>query len=139
MQNASTTVTVSNDGQELSIVSAGEQIRYHAIWLRDNAPDELTRSPVNGQRLVTLNDIPSDVSIKSAQLQNDKIELTFSPEEKLINYSLSWLLDHRYDQPHQHMVGKSNCSQETWDAGSMIHIPQAKFDEVVQSPAALKQ
>ena len=34
--------------------SDGCSARFHAIWLRDNALDEATRDPGNGQRLITL-------------------------------------------------------------------------------------
>lgn len=36
------------------------QSRFHAIWLRDNALDPETRAPGNGQRMITLADIPAE-------------------------------------------------------------------------------
>ena len=40
-----------------------ERHRFHALWLRDNARDEKTRSPGNGQRLITILDIPAETRI----------------------------------------------------------------------------
>ena len=34
-----TTVTIANDGSHLTLATADEKQRFHAIWLRDNAPD----------------------------------------------------------------------------------------------------
>ena len=44
----------------------GKPHRFHALWLRDNARDENTRSPGNGQRLITILDIPEDTRIAEA-------------------------------------------------------------------------
>ena len=37
----------------------GTRTRFHAMWLRDNALDDKTRSAGNGQRLITILDIPA--------------------------------------------------------------------------------
>ena len=44
----------------------GTSARFHAIWLRDNALDPETRSPGNGQRLITVLDIPRETTIANA-------------------------------------------------------------------------
>ena len=49
------------EGGQVVAVTDHEQAqtaRFHAIWLRDNAPDADTRSPSNGQRLIAIADIP---------------------------------------------------------------------------------
>jgi len=50
-------------GAALEIELAGVPRRFHALWLRDNAQDPATRSAGNGQRLITLLDIPADTRI----------------------------------------------------------------------------
>ena len=42
-------------------------VRFHSTWLRDNALDQKTRDVNNKQRLITLSDIPINISIKSAK------------------------------------------------------------------------
>ena len=59
-------VTVSENGDFLTVNFGTTRHRYHAIWLRDNALDPETRSAGNGQRLITLADIPTDVRITVA-------------------------------------------------------------------------
>ncbi len=51
-------------------------IRFHSTWLRDNALDSKTRDVNNKQRLITISDIPINISIKSAKL--DKKEQIYS-------------------------------------------------------------
>jgi len=46
----------------------GSNVRYHSTWLRDNALDPKTRDTKNGQRLITLSDIPINTYIESATL-----------------------------------------------------------------------
>ena len=55
----------------------GAALRFHAIWLRDNALDADTRSPENGQRLVTLNEIPQDTRILEAAASDGALSVTF--------------------------------------------------------------
>ena len=65
-------VTVQNDGQILNLIDRKENLirRFHAIWLRDNSIDSETRSTQNGQKLITLEDIPKDLIIISANIVN---------------------------------------------------------------------
>ena len=68
--------------------SDGSTLRYHSTWLRDNALDSKTRDLKNGQRLITLSDIPKDTLIKSATLDDkgENISLTFFPESKKVSF-----------------------------------------------------
>jgi gamma-butyrobetaine dioxygenase len=59
--------------------SDGARLRFHAVWLRDNALDPGTRSPVNGQRLITIHDIPRNTRIGAARASGDGLVATFLP------------------------------------------------------------
>ena len=56
-------VNINKTGNYLTLKNANRSTKLHAIWLRDNAWDEKTRSPENSQRLITLKDIPKDTNI----------------------------------------------------------------------------
>ena len=72
-------IEVLDEGAVLSLMTEDAQrLRFHAIWLRDNAWDAQTRSPSNGQRLIALRDIPAATRIGSAQLDGDKVQICFS-------------------------------------------------------------
>uniref|UniRef100_A0A0G4I8J6 TauD/TfdA-like domain-containing protein n=1 Tax=Chromera velia CCMP2878 TaxID=1169474 RepID=A0A0G4I8J6_9ALVE len=119
--NLSTTSTC----EEVS-ASLGSSVRFHAFWLRDNALDALTRDPRNGQRLITLADLPEEVKILNAhfsisnssfppnaeseihsaylELPRDrslcpdlpKVAVTLSPENRTFEFPLAWLLENAY-------------------------------------------
>ncbi|MEP0584575.1 MAG: gamma-butyrobetaine hydroxylase-like domain-containing protein, partial [Roseibium sp.] len=74
----------------------GREARFHAIWLRDNAPDAKTRDPSNGQRLIALADIPKNVAIKSATVSGSMLDVSFTGGHAT-QFSRDWLLAHIYD------------------------------------------
>ena len=93
-----TSVSIDQNGEILTLNSGGQQHRFHAIWLRDNAQDQHTRSPGNGQRLITLRDISPDTKIRDARVEGDGLAITFDPEDRTIDYETDWLIHHSYDQ-----------------------------------------
>ena len=59
-----------------------------------------TRDKNNGQRLISISDIPVNTYIKSASLdkKGKNITLNFLPKKKQIKFSASWLEAHAYDK-----------------------------------------
>ena len=108
-------VEILDDGRAIRLrLEGGGRLRFHAIWLRDNAWDAGTRAPGNGQRLITIADIPSQIRISAARAEGNALSLTFAPEGKTIAYDVAWLQAHRYDQDTAHALRagpprKSNC------------------------------
>ncbi|MEC8930539.1 MAG: TauD/TfdA family dioxygenase, partial [Candidatus Latescibacterota bacterium] len=92
-----TAVAVEWDGQAPS--------RFHAIWLRDNAPDAETRSAANGQRLITLSDIPAMTRIVEASIGPHSVTLRFEPEGKVVEFAAESLKQHVYDAPRNRASG----------------------------------
>lgn len=131
--------TLSPDGRILTLSEAGQTAaRFHAIWLRDNAWDAATRAPGNGQRLITLADIPSDTHISAASVDGDSLTLVFQPENKVIPYDLQALLEQRYDQPHTQKPGWTAPNVEPWDARLMGAVPVASLPQVQSDPHVKK-
>jgi gamma-butyrobetaine hydroxylase len=59
----------------------GGTARFHALWLRDNALDAETRSPRNGQRLVTILHIPATPVIADLSVTADGgLRVCFAPD-----------------------------------------------------------
>ena len=69
----------------------GSRLRYHATWLRDNANDPKTRDKNNGQRLISVSDIPVNSYIKSASLdkKGKNITLNFLPKKNKLDFLLA--------------------------------------------------
>lgn len=121
---------------QLSGVSR-EPVRFHAIWLRDNAWDAETRAPGNGQRLIALRDIPKSVSIEKATIDEDLVTLTFAPEGKSASYDLAWLLANAYDGWTNNAAGWTSPDIETWDSALGDAMPMANFAELQENDDAL--
>ena len=104
-------------------------VRYHSTWLRDNALDEKTRDVNSGQRLITISDIPTNISIKSAKLDKagKNIFLTFLPENKDVSFSTNWLESHAYDKKQNKEKGWIHSDLKIWDKSMLKHIPVINY------------
>ena len=131
-------IALEADGRAVAITWHEETLRFHAVWLRDNAPDGATRSPANGQRLITLSDIPQDTTISSAVIAGDDLRITFAPEDKTVDFCLGWLRENAYDQVGRSAKGWTADHIETWNSGLMADVPEADFTEVSSDRKALK-
>lgn len=130
-------VKASSDGQEIHLTANGQTARFHAIWLRDNAQDPATRSPGNGQRLITMADLPADTSIRAAVIEDDKLNLAFGPDDKRVQYSVAWLMQHAYDRPH--MSGPALPDHaENWGGELNASVPSAPL-HALQTDASQKR
>lgn len=129
-----TAIEILDGGEAIALSWAdGEKVRFHAIWLRDNAPDPETRSTGNGQKLITFADIPENVSIQEASLEGEKVMLRFSPENKQVSFDQQWLLNHRYDNR------KSVLRLQTWDAVLQNEVPTGHFPDLALRSDALQK
>ena len=131
-------ISLDSNGQELKLSNGKDETRFHAMWLRDNAWDEETRSRGNGQRLITLNDIPGDTRIEKANINGNILHVTFLPEEKAIEYSIDWLMQNAYDRKQQSEPGWTAPEIETWDNRLNASVPTVDFDAAHTSQSALK-
>ena len=81
-------VSLQDGGRLLELAIDGVRRRFHAMWLRDNAGDAATRSAGNGQRLITILDIPAVTHIAEARLADGTVSLRFEPEGKTVDYGI---------------------------------------------------
>ena len=112
---------------EVTVELSGGPARFHAIWLRDNAPDADTRSPQNGQRLISITDIPDDLAIRSAELAGGKVMVRFSDRDQDIAFELDWLAVHSYDKVSTTNGFRLAADVETWDQRLGNAMPCADF------------
>ncbi len=132
-----TSVTCDPTGDYLTVDLGGKSRRFHAIWLRDNAPDPETRAPGNGQRLIALRDIPKDTTICAATLFDGELEVTFDPEKKTVRYDLGWLADHAYDGAHDRQRGRTAPGTTLWDNTLSQNVPTGDFTALSRDQTAL--
>lgn len=132
-----TSISVDATGEYLTLTTPTSTHRFHAIWLRDNAADPGTRAVGNGQRLISLRDIPKDTRISAAVLRGNALEVAFLPEGKSVAYDLGWLEAHAYDRTDTRPRGWTAPDIETWDATLMRHVPAGDFRELSRDSRAL--
>ena len=121
-------VTVDPSGTFLTMRSASGSWRFHAIWLRDNAQDEKTRAPENGQRLIALRDIPADTKIGAAQVgAGGNLEVRFDPDGHVTSFDQAWLAAHAYDRAPPEGRGWLLPDVEPWDAALAHNLPDGDF------------
>ena len=116
----------------------GTTARFHAIWLRDNALDSATRSAANGQRLITLQDIPGDTRISHAAIHDGELEVTFAPEDKTVRFPAGWLHQHIYDRTADRAEGRLPPGVETWDGTLDPDTVTADFATLVADAGTLR-
>lgn len=133
-----TDVILLDEGRALRLDHDGRRARFHAVWLRDNAPDPETRSPGNGQRLIALRDIPADTVIAAAEVAGGLLRLRFAPEGKVVVHDPGWLMAHAYDRDHDRTPGHLSEGVECWDAGLQDKVPVAAWDSLQGDNAALR-
>lgn len=111
--------TIDADGRVLRLgFSNGDEARFHAIWLRDNAQDSQTRDPGNRQRLIRIEDIPHDTTLADASAINGGVRLRFAPDDHTTWFPADWLLSHRYDRDPVTDIGRAPSTSELWRGDS---------------------
>ena len=117
----------------------GGHARFHAIWLRDNALDAETRSPANGQRLITVLDIPKDNTLSDAVITDDGgLRIIIAPELKELQFSGDWLKRHIYDLEPPQTLGHLDPTVDIWNCRLTNQFPTGNWEDIRQSKPALR-
>ena len=132
-------VQVLGNGEAAKVQWAdGLTARFHAVWLRDVALDPQTHSPDNGQRLITVLEMPRDVSILQGSVRDDGgLSVTLAPENREFNFPADWLRERIYDRKMAEEPGWLAPFVETWDNGLTAHMPTGSWPEVESDLGAL--
>ena len=135
-------VKIIDDGRSIILQRAdGSTLRYHSTWLRDNALDPKTRDTKNGQRLITLSDIPINTCIESVTLDatGKNIFLTFLPETKKVSFSANWLEEHAYDTKRNNPNGWIASDLKIWGKDMLKNIPEIDYKSAKSNKNLLLQ
>lgn len=124
----------SHNADELAITweDAG-QSRLQAIWLRDHCQMPASRNPDNGQRLLNITDIPPDIAIRQASLEENRLLVEFDPDGHRSAFDVDWLYRNCYCLNQQH-DDRSESSKILWHGLSFDdNLPRCAY------PAFCKQ
>ncbi len=106
----------------------GTTARFHAIWLRDNALDETTRNPVNGQRLRTVQDIPKDLKITSTEVAaTGNVRIVFGPDHHETVFPAPWLQARSYDRTNLNKRGWLSDDIVLWSHKLAAQPPSTSY------------
>jgi gamma-butyrobetaine dioxygenase len=128
---------VIEEGRAVELSIGGRPSRFHAIWLRDNAQDAATRSPSNGQRLITLLDIPAETRVTRATVRNGELALFFAPEQREVSFPGEWLIERSHDRERSHARGWTGPEITRWDAGLQSHVPSVRYADAATDRQSL--
>jgi len=134
-------VDVIESGTALALGwSDGTQARFHAFWLRDNALDAATRSAGNGQRLVTVLDLPATPLVATATIDGEGgLAVTFQDEGARYAWPAGWLHARRYDRPAPPPPGWTGPRVRRWDSGLDWQSEVVDFAAAGREPATLRR
>ncbi|TPN15969.1 gamma-butyrobetaine dioxygenase [Mesorhizobium sp. B2-1-3] len=118
----------------------GTRCRFHAMWLRDNALDDKTRSAGNGQRLITILDIPAETRIGAASIKGNAVEIRFVPEKKTVSFPEAWLRANAYDRAEARQSGWTADAVQRWTRATMQNsVPRAGYPKASRSRSVLRE
>jgi gamma-butyrobetaine dioxygenase len=121
------TVHSQNDGLSLSW-SDGHESFFHAIWLRDCCYCDTCGDTYSSKRFVTPLDMPSDVSLASARIdEHGDLEIVWQADGHRSHYAAAWLRRHCYDDDSRYLRFHQ---PKLWDAKIATGIPTVEFDAV---------
>jgi gamma-butyrobetaine dioxygenase len=133
-----TTIDILDDGGAVRLGwSNGTSARFHAFWLRDNALDAATRSPGNGQRLISVLDLPATTKVSRADLAGSELHLTFVPEGHETVFAADWLWARRYDVERSEQSGWVSAELELWNCDLQGRVPTGSYARISADRAAL--
>ena len=124
-------------GRVIELSVDGRRSRFHAIWLRDNALDPKTRSPANGQRLITILDIPYDTRAARATIVNGDLKVFFAPQQHEASFPIEWLMARAYDRPLSTACGWTSGGITRWDRRLQSSVPTVRYGDAAQDRKAL--
>jgi len=124
---------VEHSPQSLTLTwDDGARHRFDAIWLRDNAFGADYRHVGNDQRLFDIADLPSDLAITQAHIDDEgALILRFAPEGETLVFNTGWLRRHAYDAVLAE--GWPDC----WDGRMANRLTPHDYSAVRDQPSAL--
>ncbi|OJA05863.1 TauD/TfdA family dioxygenase [Halomonas sp. QHL1] len=120
-----TQVITQANCQRLVLDHQGQRYEYTALWLRERSPDDKTRDPYTGQRLIEAAELPLDLAIETAGVADGQLNLSFSDGHHT-TFELVALFDEQ----------SSDLPRQLWDATGAPH-PKADFATALEDDSAL--
>jgi gamma-butyrobetaine hydroxylase len=128
---------VSHDGAELTIIwEDASESRLLAIWLRDHCQMPASRNPDNGQRLLNITDIPSDLRIDRINIEDGRLVIEYAPDGYRSEFDPDWLYRNCYCLNRQ-PDDRSALNKVLWAGDSFTQgLPRYSYNAFCEQPAS---
>ncbi len=102
----------------------GKRAAFHAIWLRENSPDEETIHPLSREMLIDPLDIPDDIVAERAEITTDgALQVAWSNDHRVSCYHPGWLRAHAYLQSSDAARGQAEAQPIKWTTADLSEPP----------------
>lgn len=125
-------MNVSFEGNRLELNdNGGFRHAYSALWLRESSFSPDFRDAKTGHKLGDGDVIPLDIKITTANLDNGKLDLTFT-DGHACTFAVGWLKDAAENPTYPELIGKKLL----WD--SSVTLPWHDLNDLKRDPAKLR-
>jgi gamma-butyrobetaine dioxygenase len=104
--------TANREG-DLLVTTGGRELRFPAVWLRDNCPCAQCRDPGSGQKYHDITDLPPDVAVEAVREDGDAVLVMFAPDRHRSAFSRRWLATRALDD-YGDGDGRTEDDKELW-------------------------
>jgi gamma-butyrobetaine dioxygenase len=110
-----------------------------SYWLRDHCQMPESRNKNNGQRLFSVKDLPSSISIDKAYMDEEgNVCVLFKPEDHLSVFTQQWLRSNCYELNNQ-FDDRSEKQKMLWQKNSFENgLPLIDYDSMSKDDTKLK-
>ena len=123
------------DGYEaLELVIGGRELRFPAVWLRDNCPCAQCVDAGSGQKFHDITDIPEDLVITATEQAEDAVEVIYAPGQHRSAFSRRWLAEHALDG-YGDGDGRTEDDKQLWLPADLGPGPQASWPRYLDQRA----
>ncbi|MGN6174396.1 MAG: TauD/TfdA family dioxygenase [Streptosporangiaceae bacterium] len=120
------------------------------VWLRANCPCATCQDPGSGQRLVSITELPCDVTVTGVVASDAAVEVVFGPDGHRAVFGTGWLarygdpaVEHRPEPPAQDGTGppwqddgRTEDAKHMWAAADLGgELPQGWWPRYLADPA----
>jgi gamma-butyrobetaine dioxygenase len=110
------------------------EVRFPAVWLRDNCHCRDCRDPGTGQKLFGITDLAEEVVVATVSESADEVTLEFQPDGHRSVFPREWLLANAPD-PSAATDHRSETAKQLWAAADLTEgLPQAVWRDYVADP-----
>ncbi len=105
--------TVNLQG-DLLLTAGGRELRFPAVWLRDNCPCAQCRDLGSGQKYHDITDLSPEVAVETVREDGDGVLVTFAPDQHRSAFSRRWLAAHALEDHGGDGDGRTEDDKELW-------------------------